>query len=197
MTLLILTVDQIRIMFAIISIIVGRKGFVIPARSRRLHQTLQREVAVAFLGISILLVEDCEPFRRFVSSMLKREPRLQVVCEVENGLEAIDKAKELQPDLILLDIGLPTLNGLEAARQIRKLAPKSKIIFLSQESSSDVVQVALALGEGYVAKSGAGSELLTAVEAVLQGRKGVCTGFDRLDRDTRDTLKLHPSDQQH
>jgi DNA-binding NarL/FixJ family response regulator len=112
-------------------------------------------------------------------------------------LEAIDKAKELQPDLILLDIGLPTLNGLEAARQIRKLAPKSKIIFLSQESSSDVVQVALALGEGYVAKSGARSELLTAVEAVLQGRKGVCTGFDHLDRDTRDTLKLHPSEQQH
>jgi len=86
----------------------------------------------------------------------------------------VQKAEELQPDLIVLDIGLPTLNGMEAARRIRKLAPESKIIFLSQESSADVVHEALSLGAlGYVVKAHAGSELLAAVEMVRQGRQFV------------------------
>jgi DNA-binding NarL/FixJ family response regulator len=81
---------------------------------------------------------------------------------------------ELKPDLILLDIGLPTLNGLEAARQIRKLVPESKIIFLSQESSADVVQEALRIGaRGYVVKVRAATGLLTAVEAVISGKRYV------------------------
>ena len=92
---------------------------------------------------------------------------MQVVCEVSNGLEAVQKAVELRPDLILLDIGLPGLNGIEAARQIRKLVPESKIIFLTQESSPDVVQEAFKLGAwGYVVKANAASDLLAAVEAV-------------------------------
>ena len=96
---------------------------------------------------------------------------LQVIGEVSDGLEAVQQAVELQPDLILLDIGLPSLNGIEAARQIRKLIPESKIIFLTQESSADVVQEALSLGaRGYVVKTMAESELLTAVEAVLLGK---------------------------
>jgi DNA-binding NarL/FixJ family response regulator len=132
---------------------------------------------VAFLGVSILLVDDYEPWRHSVLSRLQSEPSLQVVCEVEDGLQAVEKAEELQPDLILLDISLPTLNGLEAARQIRKLTPKSKIMFLSQESSSDVVQEAMTLGEGYVTKFDAASELLTAINAILQGRKFVCARF--------------------
>jgi DNA-binding NarL/FixJ family response regulator len=72
--------------------------------------------------------------------------------------------------LILLDIGLPTQSGIEAARQIRKLAPKSKIIFLTQESSADVVEAARSLGaRGYVVKAKAGSELLAAVHAAISG----------------------------
>jgi len=96
---------------------------------------------------------------------------LQIIAEVSDGVEAVQEAVKLQPDLILLDIGLPSLNGIEAARQIRKLAPESKIIFLTQESSADVVQEALNLGaRGYVVKMKAASELLTTVEAVLLGK---------------------------
>jgi DNA-binding NarL/FixJ family response regulator len=124
------------------------------------------------------VVEDFEPFRRFVRSTLEKRPELQVICEVSDGLEAVHKAEELQPDLILLDIGLPTLNGIEAARQIRKLAPESKIIFVSQESSPGVVQEALNLGaRGYVVKTKAAIDLLAAVEAVLEDRRFVSSGL--------------------
>jgi len=93
-------------------------------------------------------------------------------------LEAVQKAEELRPDLIVLDIGLPSLNGIDAARRVHKLLPKSKMLFVSQESSADVVQEALALGAlGYVVKAHAGSELLPAVEAVLQGRQFVGSGL--------------------
>ncbi len=126
----------------------------------------------------VLVVDDYEPFRRFICSTLGKRPELQIVGEASDGLEAVQKAEELQPDLIVLDIGLPTLNGIEAARRIRKLSPESKIVFLSQESSADVVQEALSLGAlGYVVKAHAGSELLAAVEAVLQGKQFVSSGL--------------------
>jgi CheY-like chemotaxis protein len=102
------------------------------------------------------------------------EPDLQVIGQASDGLEAVQKADALQPDLIVLDLGLPTLNGIEAARQIRKLVPKAKIIFLTQESSDDVMREAFSLGAlGYVVKDHAGSELLAAVDAVCQGRQFV------------------------
>src|SRR5882724_6817787 len=105
-------------------------------------------------------------------STLEKGPELQVICEVSDGFEAVQKAEELKPDLIVLDIGLPTLNGFEAARRIRQLSPESKILFLSQESSADVVQEALRLGAlGYVVKGHAQSDLLPAVEAVLRGER--------------------------
>ncbi len=113
---------------------------------------------------------------------LQKRPELQIVGEVTDGLEAVQKAQQLQPDLILLDIGLPTLNGIEAARRIRKVSPESKIVLISQESSADVVQEALALGAlGYVVKAHAGSELLAAVKAVLEGRQFVSRGLSGHD----------------
>jgi DNA-binding NarL/FixJ family response regulator len=129
-------------------------------------------------SVRFLVVEDFEGFRRFVCSMLGKRQGFEVICEVSDGLEAVEKAKELKPDLILLDIGLPTLNGLKAAREIRKLAPESKIIFVSQESSADVMQEALSSGAlGYVFKARAGSELLAAVETVLQGGQFVSSSL--------------------
>jgi len=126
----------------------------------------------------VLVVDDYEPFRRFVCSTLGKRPALQIVGEASDGAEAIRRAEELKPDLILLDIGLPTLNGIEVARQIRTLAPDSKIIFVSQESSRDVVQEALNSGaRGYVLKTGAARDLLIAVEAVLEGKQFVSSGL--------------------
>jgi DNA-binding NarL/FixJ family response regulator len=124
--------------------------------------------------ISVLVVDDHEPFRRFVCSTLGNRQDLQIIGEASDGLEAVRKAEELKPDLIVLDIGLPILNGIEAARRIRKLCPECKILFLSQESSADVAQEAFRLGAlGYVVKADAASELCAAVEAVCQGARFV------------------------
>lgn len=120
------------------------------------------------------MVDDYEPFRRFVRSTLRKRPALQIVSESSDGQEAVQKAEELKPDLILLDIGLPTLNGIEVARRIRTSSPDSKIIFVTQESSPDVVDATLSLGAwGYVLKAKAGSDLLTAVDAVMLGKRFV------------------------
>jgi DNA-binding NarL/FixJ family response regulator len=124
--------------------------------------------------IRVMLVEDFQPFRGFVCSQLEQRPRLQVVCEVSDGLIAVQKAVELKPDLILLDIGLPTLNGIEAARRILGIAPESKIIFSSQQTSPEFVQEAMGLGAwGFVFKTHAERDLLLAIGAVLSGKRFV------------------------
>jgi DNA-binding NarL/FixJ family response regulator len=126
----------------------------------------------------VLVVEDFAPFLQVIRSTLAERLDVQIISEVADGLEAVQKVELLEPDLVLLDIGLPTLNGIEAARQIRKLAPASKIIFVSQESSSEVVQEALKLGAwGYVTKTRVASDLLSAVDAFFQGRQFVSVGL--------------------
>ena len=115
--------------------------------------------------VRVLLVDDFDAFRSFIRTTLEGT-QFQIIAEVSDGLEAFQKAEELQPDLILLDIGLPTLNGIEAARRIRTLAPRSKILFVSQESSADVIEEALKFGAGYVIKTHAGSDLLATIEAM-------------------------------
>jgi DNA-binding NarL/FixJ family response regulator len=131
-------------------------------------------------SIRILVVDDFEPFRQLVCSTLGKKQDLQVICEVSDGLEAVQKAQELKPDLILLDIGLPTLNGIAAARQIRQLAPESKILFVSIESSPDLVHEAFSSGAlGYVLKARIENDLLAAVEAVLEGKHFVSVESSR------------------
>src|SRR6266581_6206415 len=106
--------------------------------------------------------------------------KFDVIGEASDGLEAVHKAQELQPDLILLDIGLPKLDGIQAGRRIRKISPDSRILFLSLESSRDVVQEALELeAQGYVVKSDTAGELLSAVDAILIGKQFVSSSLNR------------------
>jgi DNA-binding NarL/FixJ family response regulator len=122
----------------------------------------------------ILVVDDHEPVRRVVRLILQLRDNFQIVAEASDGLEAVQKAKELRPDLILLDLSLPKLNGIEVARRLRELVPQARILFLSVEPSSEVVREAFKSGAvGYVNKVNAHSELLPAIETVLKGEQFV------------------------
>src|SRR5215831_2522441 len=101
----------------------------------------------------VLTVDDFEDFRRFLRLTLQEKAACQVIAEASDGWEAIRQAEQLNPDLVLMDIGLPILNGIEAGRRIRKVSPNSKILFVSQESSAEVVHEVLELGaHGYLLK---------------------------------------------
>jgi DNA-binding NarL/FixJ family response regulator len=122
--------------------------------------------------IRVLVIDDFEPWRSYVRSMLEKQHQYEVIGEATDGAEGIQKAEELEPDLILLDIGLPKLDGIAAARRIRQRAPQSRILFASQNSSWDIVEEALRTGaQGYFVKEDAERELMIAVSAVLRGEK--------------------------
>jgi len=123
---------------------------------------------------SVLVVDDSQPWQRFISTTLQKQPELQVIGQVFDGFQAVQQAQQLQPDLILMDIGLPKLNGIEAARRIREVSANSRVLFVSENRSWDIAEEALRTGAlGYVVKSDAASELLPAMEAVLQGQQFV------------------------
>jgi DNA-binding NarL/FixJ family response regulator len=130
-----------------------------------------------------LVVEDFKPFRQFIVSVLTKMPELQVIGEASDGLEALRVAEELRPELILLDIGLPSLNGIEAARRICQVAPGVKLLFVSQISDIEIVAKALTSGaQGYVLKTDAGTELLPAIAAILRGERFLSSGIKKVTR---------------
>ena len=140
------------------------------------------------MTIRVLVVDDHELWRRHISSAVRQNLQCQLIGEAADGLEAVQQAERLRPDLIVLDIGLPMLNGIEAARRIRTSVPDSKILFVSEHRSPEIAQAALATGaHGYLVKSDAGSELLPALEAIIQGEAFISArfagnGFERAGR---------------
>jgi DNA-binding NarL/FixJ family response regulator len=137
-------------------------------REKRTAQTVMHRV---------LIVDDFEPWRRHLSTELGKNPRWHVVGEAADGREAVVAAQALAPDLILLDIGLPTMNGLEAARRILAHRPESRILFLTEQHSLDIVEAGLELGaRGYLFKMDAGRDLLPAMESVVNGGRFVSAG---------------------
>jgi CheY-like chemotaxis protein len=127
----------------------------------------------AVVPARILVVDDFAPWRYAVCSMLATNAALRLVGEVSDGLQAVEKAGELQPDLVLLDIGLPKLNGMEAAKLIYKVSPSSRVLFVSQYTEPELVRQALRLGIGYVVKAQAQHDLFSAVAAALDNQQFV------------------------
>jgi DNA-binding NarL/FixJ family response regulator len=133
-------------------------------------------------SVRVLVVDDYLPWRQFVCRALLARRTWQVIGQASDGLEAVQKAQDLQPDLIVLDIGLPTINGIEAARRMHTAAPDSKILFLSENRSVEIAEEAFRTGAvGFVVKSTAAQGLLPALDAVLQGDRFVGSGL--ADRD--------------
>jgi DNA-binding NarL/FixJ family response regulator len=130
--------------------------------------------------VRVLIAEDFEPWRRSVCSLLATHNQLQLVGEAADGPEAAQRARELHPDLILMDVNLPNLNGIETAKLISQTVPGIKIVFLTVNNEIDVIRVALSTaGQGYVLKTDAGTELWSAIETVLRGDQYVSSGLAR------------------
>lgn len=125
----------------------------------------------------MLVVEDSEQYRAFVCSLLIKWTGLQAISDAADGLTAVEKAGKLNPDLIIMDIGLPRLNGMEAARRIREHVPAPAIIFLTQETSAEIVEQALKVGDGYVLKSRVNRDLPAAMASAAKGEHFVSPGL--------------------
>src|SRR4051812_46773446 len=119
---------------------------------------------------TVIVVEDHPEWRKYISALLQKNPELQLVCACADGEEAITKIQEYQPDVIILDLGLPSLDGIEVIRHIRSIGLQPAILLLSADASPEIVEKAFVLGAlGYVLKSD-GSELLKGIETVLSGK---------------------------
>ena len=119
----------------------------------------------------LLIVDDHEIFRKGLRSLVESSPDLEICGEAANGIEAIEAARKLLPDIILMDISMPLMNGLDASKQIRRELPQSRILVLSQHDSSHLLTAAIEAGaSGYVTKSQVAHHLLVALEAVAAGQ---------------------------
>lgn len=120
--------------------------------------------------ITVLLADDHRLLREGIKSLLEKAPDIEVVGEANDGTEALAKAQALSPDVVLMDISMPGMNGLEATRQIKALKPATKVLILSMHESNQYISQFLRSGaSGYVLKDSAGSELAGAIRSVFQG----------------------------
>ena len=129
-------------------------------------------------AVRILVVDDFKPWLDFLNKFFEQKNGMIIVGTALDGPEAILQAQALQPDLILMDVNLPRLSGIEATREIIRLLPDAKILFVSQYRETAMVQTAIAAGGyGYVLKLDAGSELVPAMAAVAQGKRYFSRGL--------------------
>jgi len=143
--------------------------------------------------LRVLVVEDHERFRRVLCELLQQRADLLIVGEAADGVDAICQAEALRPDVVMLDIGLPTLNGLEVAGRLRANLPDAKLMFVTNESSLDVVEQAFCRGaHGYVYKPRVLRDVLPVLEAILRGGRFVNGGLERVAQ--RDSLASHRHD---
>jgi DNA-binding NarL/FixJ family response regulator len=135
--------------------------------------------------VRVLIVEDFQPFRELLSSKIKHMRGFELLAEAADGLEAVRMATELVPDLVLLDIGLPKIDGIESAKRIRKIIPSARVLFVSEHSESEIVQFACTHGEGYVLKRDVERDLLPAMNSVAYDHRAF------VSRGLRKTGKPH------
>ena len=152
--------------------------------------------------IKVLLVEDHTILRKGIKALLEKETRIEVIGEAEDGIEAMKAIRKSQPDIVLLDISLPYLNGLEITRKILKHYPKIKVLILTMHSSEEYVNELLTAGaKGYIIKQAAPDELISAIRSVSEGfiylspeisKKvaGRTNLIGRLNKDKKDRLQL-------
>ena len=126
-------------------------------------------VMTHFAVARILIADDSPGWRARVREILAAHPEWEIISEASDGQEAVREARELQPDIVVLDIAMPRLNGIEAAKMIRQKSPKSRIVFLTVDTDSDVMKAALDVGQAaYVTKAKAATRLCEAVAASLR-----------------------------
>jgi DNA-binding NarL/FixJ family response regulator len=132
------------------------------------------------MTVRILLVDDHPVLRQGLRTLLEGRPGWEVVGEASDGMEALEKVASLKPDVMVLDVTMPRMNGLQACRMIRKSTPELEILFVTQHDSAQMMREALEAGaRGYVVKSNAARDLIAAVEAVSQHRE--FTALARMD----------------
>jgi DNA-binding NarL/FixJ family response regulator len=135
------------------------------------YESLRRIRRLGMSVTHVLVVDDFVPWHRFVSRLFDSESDLQISSVAIDGLDAVQKAKELQPELILMDLSLPGMNGIAATRQILVYSPRSKVLFVSEHRDSEVIQAAFEAGAcGYVLKSDANSDLILGIRTILLGQ---------------------------
>ena len=123
------------------------------------------------MSVRILVVDDHPIVRHGLRTLLGGRPEWEIIDEAEDGIEAVEKADRLKPDVVVLDVSMPRMDGLEACRRIRKSVPKSEVLIVTQHDSPQMMREALGAGaRGYIVKSDAARDLLTALEAVSQHR---------------------------
>lgn len=131
--------------------------------------------------IRILLADDHTILRDGIRSLLEAEPDMQVIGESEDGHAAVRMTCELEPDVVLMDIAMPLLNGLEATRQIRRLCPQSRVLILTMHENEEYIRQVLAHGAmGYILKDAAATDLLSAIRSVHRGEAVLSPAVTRL-----------------